>query len=92
MVDDWAGFDKPPGPENTGTGGFALPPGAAGLAAAEPAGAEFAGEDGRGRDALPGTGGFARGGGICAETVEFGAIVGIMPVVEGGTGVPGVGN
>lgn len=92
MVDDWAGFGKALGPENTGTGGFALPPGVAGLAAAEPAGAEFAGEDGRGRDALPGTGGFAPGLLTGAETVEFGAIVGIMPVVEGGTGVPGVGN
>lgn len=65
MADDWAGFGKPPGPENTGTGGFTLPPGAAGLAAEEPAG---------------------------AEPVEFGATVGIIPVVEGGTGVPGVGN
>ena len=92
VADNWAGFGKPPGRENPGTGGFGLPPGTAGLAAAEPAGAELAGEDGRGRDALPGTGGFARGGGICAEPVEFGAMVGIMPVVEGGTGVPGVGN
>ncbi len=92
MADDWAGFGKPPGPENTGTGGFTLPPGAAGLAAEEPAGAELAGEDGKGRDALPGTGGFAPGLLTGAEPVEFGATVGIIPVVEGGTGVPGVGN
>ena len=58
-----------------------------GLEGTEPAGAE-----GNGRDALPGTGGFADGWADAAETFEFGATVGIIPVVEGGTGVPGVDN
>jgi len=53
---------------------------------------ELVGADEGGRDGLVGTGGFAPVLGSFAEPVEFGATVGIIPVVEGGTGVPGVGN